>query len=121
MIKIGLQRDIYKLQNLPPEVVSTVSKVTSTLEEYYGTDRNIDKDMGGYLLILENEKDFQQLNNELCIDVKNDAIPEFVDLITCSNGFIYTHCLILCNNDFGISLIIPFEITPANLKEYLSI
>ncbi|NRT72455.1 hypothetical protein [Clostridium beijerinckii] len=39
--------------------------------------------------------------------------------MVCSNGGTYTNPLIICNNDFAISLIIPVELTPQNLKDYV--
>lgn len=47
------------------------------------------------------------------------VIPEFVDKILCSNGEVYTNSLILCNNDYAISLLIPIKLTPQNLKDYM--
>lgn len=38
--------------------------------------------------------------------------------IVCSNDGTYTNSLIICNNDFAISLIIPVELAPQNLKDY---
>lgn len=39
--------------------------------------------------------------------------------MVCSNGGTYTNPLIIYNNDFVISLIIPVELTPQNLKDYV--
>lgn len=39
--------------------------------------------------------------------------------MVCSNGGTYTNPLIICNNDFSISLIIQVELTPQNLKDYV--
>ncbi|WP_271811303.1 hypothetical protein [Clostridium beijerinckii] len=39
--------------------------------------------------------------------------------MVCSNGGTYTNPLIIYNNDFAISLIIPVELTPQNLKDYV--
>lgn len=38
--------------------------------------------------------------------------------MVCSNDGTYTNSLIICNNDFAISLIIPVELIPQNLKDY---
>lgn len=119
MIKIGFKCEVINAIKLPIQVIETLRKITSTLDEYYGTDRKIDEDLGGYILIAEDLDDIKQLNAELYMDIATDAIPEFVDLIKCSDGQIFTHTLILCNNDFGITIIMPLEITPQNLKEYI--
>ncbi|WP_209013968.1 MULTISPECIES: hypothetical protein [Clostridium] len=39
--------------------------------------------------------------------------------MVCSNGGTYTNPLIICSNDFAISLIIQVELTPQNLKDYV--
>ena len=44
---------------------------------------------------------------------------EYVDKIVCNNGEVYTNSLIICNNDYAISIIIPIELTPQNLKDYM--
>lgn len=48
------------------------------------------------------------------IDI-NIVIVEYVDKILCANVNVYTNSLVLCNNDYSISLIMPFEIMPKNL------
>lgn len=119
MIKVGLTKDLFRVLNVPNEVIEVLNKVTYVLEENYGADRDIDKDMGGYILLFEENDDIKLLYEELYMDINADAIPEFVDFIKCSDGQTFTHTLILCNNDFGISIFMPLEITPDNLKEYI--
>ena len=43
------------------------------------------------------------------IDI-NDVIVEYVDKVSCAYGKVYTNSLVLCNNDYSISLIMFFEI-----------
>ena len=118
MIKIGHLIEIHTINNLPKEVVENITGILTILDASYGQDRNEDDD-GGYILIIESIVDFKAIIEELYLDLEEDAIPEFVDLIKCDNGEVYTSSLILCNNDYGISIVMPLEITPDNLKEYI--
>jgi hypothetical protein len=88
------------------------------LDTEYGADRDKYKDDGGYVEILEKEEDFKQIKDNAYIDC-DEVIPEYVDKIVCNGGKIYTNSLVLCNNDYAISLIIPMELTPQNLKDYM--
>ncbi|AWI03120.1 hypothetical protein [Clostridium drakei] len=117
MIKIAYRNEIGIINHLPVEVVNVVSEITTILDDNYGEERNAN-DYGGYILVVENEDDVSKLNDEIGIDITT-AIPEYVDLIRCSNGGEYTNSLILCNNDFGISLIIPLSLTAKNLLDYM--
>ncbi|WP_032076107.1 hypothetical protein [Clostridium drakei] len=116
MIKIAYRSEIVTIKHLPVEVVNVVSEIATILDDNYGEERNADDD-GGYILVVENEEDIKKLNDEIGIDIST-AIPEYVDLIKCSNGEEYTNSLILCNNDFGISLIISLNLTSENLLDY---
>lgn len=117
MIKIAYRKEIGSINHLPLEVVNVVSEIAAILDDNYGKERNADDD-GGYILVVENEEDIKKLNDEIGIDITT-AIPEYVDLIKCSNGEEYTNSLILCNNDFGISLIVPLSLTSRNLLDYM--
>lgn len=71
------------------------------------------------MLVVEEEKDFEEIKNKTYIDC-TDVIAEYVDKIVCSSGEAYTNSLIICNNDYAISLIIPMKLTPQNLKDYMT-
>jgi hypothetical protein len=101
MIKIGYKSEITAISNLPLEVINAVSETATILDDNYGEQRDINL-----------------VSDEIGIEVTS-AIPEYVDLIRCSNGKDYTNSLILCNNDFGISLMIPIELTPKELLNWM--
>ena len=82
-----------------------IEGILTILDEEYGLHRDQYKDDGGYVIVIEEEADFQIVKEKTHIDVKN-VIVEYVDKIECSNGKVYTSSLILCNNDYSISLII---------------
>ncbi|MGH4049991.1 MAG: hypothetical protein ACREVX_01355 [Clostridium sp.] len=117
MMKIANKIEAGALKNLPVEVIAKVLKISTILDENYGEvrDANI---YGGYVLVVENKEDIKKLNDEIAIDVA-DVIPEYVDLIECSDGGKYTSSLILCNNDFAIVLIMELSLTSKELLAYM--
>lgn len=118
MIKIAHLKEMVNVKKLPNEVYEIIKGILAILDNEYGQDRDINDD-GGYVLIVENREDFKLIKDNLYLDLEEHEIPEFVAPIRCKNGRLYTNSLMLCNNDYGISLIIPMELTPQNLKDYM--
>lgn len=103
MIKITHIREIAEIE-LPQEVISVIQEAVTILDEAYGEDR-LESGYGGYVLVAEPEDDLSQLR-AFGVDIKAD-LPEYVDIITCSNGQVFTSRLFLLGSDFGIVVIIP--------------
>lgn len=114
MIELTHLKEESMVYGLPIEVQENIEGIITILDEEYGENRDQYKDDGGYVILIEEEADFQIVKEKTHIDV-DDVIVEYVDKIECSNGKVYTSSLVLCNNDYSISLIIPFEIMPINL------
>ena len=114
MIEITYLREMEKVQVLSIEVQEVIKGVLEMLDSEYGTERDKYADNGGYVVVVESSEDFKEMQKKTNIDV-NDIIVEYVDKIVCADGKIYINLLVLCNNDYSISLIIPFEIMPENL------
>jgi len=118
MIEIAHLREKGSLINMQQEVKEVVEGILEILDTEYGAGRNKYEDDGGYVVVIEREEDFKELENKAYIDC-NEVIAEYVDKIECSNGQIYTNSLIICNNDYTITLIIPFGLLPQNLRDYM--
>lgn len=114
MIKIGYLKEGELLDNMPLEVQETVLGTLEILDSEYGVDRDIAQDNGGYVLIVEYKEELKEVKDKANIDCE-DAIAEYVDKIACSDGQEYINALILCNSDYGITLIMPMEIATKNL------
>lgn len=114
MIELTHLKEINKADRLPKEVQENIEAIISILDEEYGSNRDQYKDNGGYVIVVEDESDFQIIKEKAHINV-DDVIVEYVDKIECSNEKIYTSSLVLCNSDYSVSLVIPFEITPKNI------
>lgn len=117
MIRIAYLREKHKIKALPQEVQKIILGILQVLESEYGKERKLEDD-GGYVMIVDKKEEFEKIKDIIYINCE-EIIPEFVDKILCGNGEIYTNSLILCNNDYAISLIIPIELTPENLKDYM--
>lgn len=118
MIEITYSREQDTIKDLPHDVQEVIQGILQILYKEYGANRNKYEDNGGYVIVIEKEGDFEELKRNTYINCK-EVIAEYVDKIVCSNGEIYTSSLILCNNNYAISLIIPLDLTPQNLKDYI--
>jgi len=118
MIKIAHVREVTGLC-LPQEVVTVVKEAVTVLDTEYGEDRTADSDYGGYVLFIEDDGELEQLK-ELYIDLET-VIPEYVNVITCDDGQIYTNCLIMLGSDFGVIMIMPLEMLSENLRKHMNL
>ncbi|NFS29461.1 hypothetical protein FDF12_03980 [Clostridium botulinum] len=117
MIEITYLREMEKVQSLPIEMQEVIKGILEILDTEYGADRDKYVD-GGYIIVVESIEDFKEIQERTNIDV-NSVIVEYGDKILCADGKVYTNSLVLCNNDYSISLIIPFEIIPKNLLKQI--
>lgn len=117
MIEIAHLREKRILKNIPQEVQEIILGIIQILDTEYGANRNKYEDDEGYVVV-EKIEDFKELENKDNINC-HEVIAEYVDKIVCSNEEVYTNSLIICNNDYAVSLIILIELTPQNLKEYM--
>ncbi len=113
MIKIAHTEETTSLR-LPNEVIKVIKDVATILDNEYGVDRDVDGGDGGYILVIESQEELEQLK-DIYIDI-DTVIAEYVDEIEIEGRENWTNSLILCNNDFGVTLIMPLIITPDNLK-----
>ena len=77
---------------------------------------NVNEDFGGYLLLIESLDDLNKLS-ELYLDIET-LIPEYVDVIQSHSGD-YTNYLIIINSEYSITLIMPLDLTPLSLQNYI--
>ena len=93
--------------HLPMEVQGEIRRVTGILDENYN-DEGID---GGYIVILESHADIG-----LCPVDMASSIYEFADLIKTSSED-YVSVLYLVGTEYSITVIMPLNITPKNIRE----
>ncbi len=112
MIKLLNVSDIPKISRLEEEVHTYALEALTILDEEYGTDRDSITDLGGYVVILENPDDIQKLEKLHNMDLTKNPFPEFVDFIFTEHGPRYTASLFLLSSDYGIIIILPYDMTP---------
>ncbi|TCL36252.1 hypothetical protein EV210_109202 [Anaerospora hongkongensis] len=106
MLKIAHARKIAGLQ-LPQAVVTVVREAVTVLDAEYGEDRAEDSGYGGYVLVMDSEKDVRSLPNEI-----RTALPEYIDVFPAPNDE-FVSVLVLLGSDFGVVVIMP--------KQFLSL
>jgi len=109
MIKIGHVKDFDNQIDLPKQIIDEIKKIVSILDTNYGSDRDINKTIGGYALIVNSKEDFNKLlkyNEEYCVNIKEEQY-EFCDKIYIDSSHYWTNTLYILNSDFGIHVFIP--------------
>ena len=107
MRKIYSKEQLEELRDYPIEVINSISENADILDYNYGANRNIDNDLGGYVVIAENIVDIEILKqNKL-----QGLIPEYTDIIECSEGVNWTSSLFLLSSDYAIIVVTTEELS----------
>jgi len=76
MIKIGTKKDLNKIFHLPMNVQNAICADVEILDCFYGESRNVDTDMGGFVVVCDKDEKLDIVN----FDKKFDA-PEYIQEI----------------------------------------
>ena len=76
MIKIGTKEDLNKIGHLPLKVQNAICEDIEVLDCFYGKDRNIDVDMGGFVVVCDKNEELDIVNFNKEIDT-----PEYIQEI----------------------------------------
>ncbi|MGM8288678.1 hypothetical protein [Clostridium perfringens] len=112
MRNIYLEKQLNELIDYHVEVIKSISETIDILNENYGETRNVDKDLGGYVLIVESIEDVKELKNGMLKDI----LPEYTNEIMCSEGVNYTSSLFLLSSDFSVVVIADEELSKILLE-----
>lgn len=107
MKQYGNRREVEKdptFNALHPMVQDRMIEILVLLEIYYGEDRNIENDLGGYVVLIEDEKDISTLKAKKNIDLKTTHF-EYVDIVGD-----YLDLLVLVMSDYSVSILIPIDL-----------
>lgn len=107
MKKVYLKEQFKKLNEYPIEVIENIRGTISILNKTYGIDRDIEFDLGGYVVIAENIVDIEILKQ----DKLQGLIPEYADMIECSRGINYNSILYILSSDFAIVVVTTEELS----------
>ncbi|EEH97069.2 hypothetical protein CSBG_00695 [Clostridium sp. 7_2_43FAA] len=78
MKKVSKISDLIEME-LEVNVVNTIEEKINILDDSYGAERDIDADLGGYVLVLETKDDVIEVKESILKDI----IAEYVDEIEC--------------------------------------
>ena len=107
MKKIYKKNQLLEVNNIPSEVIESIKITIDILNENYGADRDVESDLGGYLVIAENIVDIEILKQ----DKLQGLIPEYADMIECSRGINYNSILYILSSDFAIVVVTTEELS----------
>ena len=119
LLRLGKVTDLVMIQSYPVELQTAVLAELNILDDNYGSNRDVMRDYGGYIILSESEEDLPEIEREMNIRITLDGIPEYVDVIRCSNRKVYTSTLFLLGSDNGIVFVMPYDITPQNILNYI--
>ena len=107
MKKIYKESKLLEVNNIPTEVIERMKVIIDILNENYGEDRDVESNLGGYILIAENIVDIEVLKQGKL----QDLIPEYTDIIECSEGANWTSSLFLLSSDYAIVVVTTEELS----------
>ena len=107
MKKVYKESQLVELNNLSVEVIESIRETIAILNESYGEERDIEINLGGYVVIAENIVDIEVLKK----DKLQGLIPEYTDIIECSEGVNWTSSLFLISSDYAIVVVTTEELS----------
>ena len=109
--KFGTTKEIETIkEKIPNELYQTALNIVKILDKNYGADRDVDVDVedGGYVLVLQNVQDVTEAADwDIRLDEGNH---EHVNLAKCEEGD-YINALYIMNNEFGVNIFLPRDIS----------
>ena len=107
MKKVYKESQLLEENNIPLEVIESIKVTIDILNKNYGENRDIETDLGGYIVIVENIVDVEILKQ----DKLQCLVPEYTDVIEVINGENYTSSLYLLSSDFSIVVVCTEELS----------
>ena len=112
-MKIWKEEQLGLLEGYPKEVVDNIKETICILNDNYGTDRDVDKDLGGYIQVIESLEELKSLKN----GILQGLVEEYSDEICITeNGYVYSSTLYIASSDYNVMVITKNEITDELLK-----
>ncbi|MDU1006314.1 MAG: hypothetical protein E7A63_14775 [Clostridium butyricum] len=99
MIKLYKKEQLEALkEKYSKEMLQEAEEIIVLLDENYGTNRDVDKDLGGYIALLESKEDVAEIKAN---SIKG-LLPEYADIINGDNGIDYYSSLFLLSDDYSV-------------------
>ena len=107
MEKIYKESKLLEVNNIPSEVIESMKVTIAILNESYGANRDIESDLGGYVVIAENIVDIEILKHGKL----RGLIPEYTDIVECKEEVNWTSSLFLLSSDYAIVVVTTEELS----------
>lgn len=112
-MKIWKVEQLKLLEGYPKEVVDSINETIGILNSNYGADRDIDKDLGGYIQVIESLEELKSLKE----GILQGLVEEYSDEICITeNGDVYNSTLYITSSDYNVVVITKNEMTDELLK-----
>ena len=112
MIRIAKVKEIELVKKLPQAVKGAIEDTLVILDEMYGIDRDIENDLGGYVVVVENEVDIEKIK-KTHLDIYTD-IPELVEKIYVNKKEMWVKLSFILSSDYAIVVVGSTEIIQLN-------
>lgn len=103
MIIVGKVKELDKVKDYPTEVKEKIREQLEILDNCYGTDRNLKKDLGGYIAVVESKEDIKILQKEY-LDIYQE-IPEIQLELEGDTQEKWLYLLYILSSDYAIGII----------------
>ena len=107
MKKVYKESQLLEVNNIPVEVIESIKVTIDILNENYGVNRDVELDLGGYVVIAENIVDIEILKQGKL----QGLIPEYTDIIESGEGVNWTSSLFLLSSDYAIVVVTTEELS----------
>ncbi|WP_238904409.1 hypothetical protein [Clostridium sp. YIM B02506] len=85
-------------QKYSKEILEEVEEIIVILDDNYGANRDVEKELGGYTSILESKEDVAEIKAN---SIKG-LLPEYTDSIKSDDGIDYYSSLFLLSDDYSV-------------------
>lgn len=113
MKKIYKKEQLKKLNHYPNEVNIKMKEIIDILDNNYDEDRDFEKDLGGYILVVEDKEEINIIKK----DILKGIVAEYIDIIECEEEVNWTSSLFLLSSDYAIVVFVKQELTKFLLNE----
>ena len=101
-----MKEQLKQLKKYKIEVIKSIHDTVNILEKNYGI-RDVEQDLGGYVVIAENIMEVEILKQGKL----QGLVAEYTDIIECSEGVNWTSSLFLLSSDFVIVVVFTEDIS----------
>ena len=101
-----MKEQLKQLKKYKIEVIKSIHDTVNILEKNYGI-RDVEQDLGGYVVIAENIMEVEILKQGKL----QGLVAEYTDIIECSEGVNWTSSLFLLSSDFVIVVVCTEDIS----------